>query len=157
MSKKPIQEEELQLKAKKRRKYQDIARIQLQWLHFLWNEPDEPDMKNVERLKQMITQNCCWFNARNHIFKIINENDFNNVIQISESFIETLFNSVSNDYPKLVFWFEFRLKCFHGRHRILVAKKALHLLNKWWTIDFYLSNMLLLRFKIDFCFNSNKH
>ena len=150
MPKRLAQEEEVQLEVKKSRKYRSITRIRFQWLYFPWNELDEPDVENVERFKKTIIQNCRQFDARNHILEIVSQSDLNNAIQIAESFTEALFNSASNDYPELVFPPGFRLECLHGRHRILAAKEALHSLNKWWTVDFYLFGMLLRRSEVDF-------
>ena len=144
------QEEELRLEAEKSAQYRGTARIRLQWLHFRWNEPGEPDRENVERLKKAFMKDCRRLDARNHIPAIISQGDLDDAIRASGLSSGALLSNRNNGYPELVFPPGYRLEFLHGRHRILAAKEALHLFDKWWTVDLYLSGMVLLWSRIDF-------
>ena len=150
MPEKRTQEEELRLETEKSLKYRGVARIRLQWLHFRWNEPGEPDIKNVERLKKAIEKDCRRLDARNHIVAIISQGDLDDAIRASRLSNGALLSNKGNDYAELVFPPGYRLECLHGRHRILAAKEALPLLDKWWTVDLYLSGTVLLWSRVEF-------
>lgn len=68
------QEEDSRLETKKRLKYKGTARIRLELLHFLGDEPKEVDPKHVETLKGYFRKyGCRRLEVRNHVPAVIDQ------------------------------------------------------------------------------------
>ena len=134
-----VQQEELLLEANKKIKYRGTVRVQLKWLHFQPGEPRDTDIENVQRLRTHFLKDCRRLDVRNHIPALIDESDLNDAIIASGLSQEILLSNERDIYPELIFPTGYRLECLHGRHRVLAAKEALALLDKWWTVDLYLT------------------
>ena len=119
-------------------KYQNIACIRLEWLHFWGNEPRELDRKNVKRLKLNFQKNCDQLNIKNHIPAVIKQQHLDAALQTSGILPATLLSNPEVSYPELNFPAGYQLKCLHSWHRIQAGKEILSLRDKWWTVDLYL-------------------
>ncbi len=124
-------DEESRLEAKKELKYKGTARVRLKWLHFRWNEPEELDNTNVERLKSIFRKDCRRLDIHNHICAVVDQQHLDAAILVSGISARALLTKPESGYPELVFPAGYQLECLHGRHRIQAGKEVLPPADKW--------------------------
>lgn len=137
------QVEDLRLEGERRLKYKGTARINLDVLHFKWNQPRELNSRHVENLKERFRkEGCRRLPVRKHVPAIIDQQCLDAVMRDSGVPGDQLLTNPPNEYPELVFPRGFQLECLHGRHRIQAGREFLSPRDKWWTVDLYLSGKI---------------
>jgi Protein of unknown function (DUF3723) len=110
-------EQERRLVEEKRIKYKGIAYIKLDILYFQWNELREPNLKNVERLKNCFrTEGCCRLELENYVPAIINQSQLDDAMRASTISASAIMTNQTDDYPELSFLARYQLKCLHRRY-----------------------------------------
>ena len=130
---------DIKLAVARKAQYRGTARIKLEFLAFERDRPRELDVKNLERLKTILSKDCRRLELFNHIPALIKQEDLDLAIRLSGIPAEDLLlgPSQNNRYPELVFPPGYRLECLHGRHRVQAGKEVLRRGDKWWTVDLY--------------------
>jgi hypothetical protein len=139
------QEEDSRLETKRRLKYKDTARIRLELLHFLEDEPKKIDPKHVETLKRYFRKyDYRRLKVRNHVPAVIDQQCLDAATRASGiSTTQLLGDNPQNRYPELILPGGHRLECLHGRHRIQAGREFLSPSEKWWTVDLYLAGTIM--------------
>ena len=135
-----VRAEDARLEVERRLKCKGTARVNLDVLHFLTDEPREPDAKHVEFLKGCFRKEGCRpLEVKNHVPAIIDQRSLDAAMRNSKISARELLTNEPNGCPELVFPAGFHLPYLHGLHRIQAGREFLSPRDKWWAVDLYLS------------------
>jgi hypothetical protein len=136
MQKARFLEHERRFAAERRIKYRGTASVNLEVLHFAC----EKDEANIARLKNFFRKNGCdRLDIQNHLPAVIDQEQLDAAIRLSETSAEALMGHPRDEYTELSFPPDFRLECLHGLHRVQAAAEFLPLGDKRWIVDLYLA------------------
>ena len=132
---------ELRLATERRLKYQGVAKISLDQLHFDPNSSRELDSKNLERLNRIFRkEGCRRLIIENHVPAIVSWRHVETSLRRAKVSARALLTSIPEQYPHLKFEAG-QVQCLHGLHRIKVGGELLPPSDRWWTVDLYLDGM----------------
>ncbi|KAH7323832.1 hypothetical protein BKA65DRAFT_555502 [Rhexocercosporidium sp. MPI-PUGE-AT-0058] len=98
--------------------------------------------KHVEYLKGCFRKDQCRrLEVRNHIEAEVDQQILDVALRGSNVTARELLTNQPNGCPELVFPQGFQIECLHGQHRIQAAREFLLPTDKWWTVDFYTSDI----------------
>jgi len=119
-----IEQQEAELKVKRRVKFKGTTCIRLKYLDFLWHKANE----NVERLKLCIKYKECYqLNSRYHIPAVIDQELLNGVIEAFNTFHVALLSNVQGQWLTLRFSSEVWLKCLLSLNQLWADWESLPL------------------------------
>lgn len=131
-----VKAEDAKFEAERRLKHRGTAKVALDAIHL----PEEPDRRQVERLKEIFHRGGCRpEHIVNHVLLLIDQPTLENALRASGFPATALLHNVNAGYRELYVPHNCQLVCLHGKHRIQAAREYLSAQHQWWVADLYLA------------------
>jgi hypothetical protein len=130
-------EDEIQVARERRVKYLGTAKVNIAEIEFEPPLPQDLNLENLERLRSIFRKEGCRRLEVNHFIPVIVSRDAFEAAKIRAQIDTHVLNS-SDQFPALKFE-QGQLKALHGRHRLQAGSELLAPVERWWTVDLYLS------------------
>ncbi|KIW35847.1 uncharacterized protein PV06_11823 [Exophiala oligosperma] len=134
--------EDAKFETERRRQHRGTARISLDILKFQFEDHEQLDKDNIDRLKGIYRREGCRPHfINNRILVEIDETCFEAALALSGVAATELLTPRRDDYPELRFPIGAEVICLHGKHRIQAGREFLSPRDKWWVADIYLGGL----------------